>query len=305
MISLDIRVYRTFLLVARLLNITKAADQLNFSQPAITAQMHSLEEEFRVRIFDRSGKRLTLTEAGRQLVSYAERTLALYEETKNAMAEFGRAADSIRLGVSTQMINYLLPSLLMDFQAQMPNVFVSVEVCMNTQDVLKGVVEQRYDLAFIHGANTLQQVRHHKVWTDDIHWVASAGFVEAHPEIARQDVREWPLINFSVGGVFRAKFDEWMKNETINAVLEYSDSEAIKRAVLGGLGVSYLPRVLVEEAVSQGKLVILAPKIPFHLDISLVHLKSKEFNLPQYALLLAIANLPGAERSVKDMLAGR
>lgn len=267
--------------------------------------MHSLEEEFRVRIFDRNGKRLTLTKAGRQLVTYAERTLALYEETKNAMAEFSRGADTIRLGVSTQMINYLLPPLLMDFQAQMPNVFVSVEVCMNTEDVLKGVVEQRYDLAFIHGANPLQQVQYHKVWTDDIFWVAGAGLVAARPDIARQDVRDWPLINFSVGGVFRAKFDEWMKNETIKAVLEYSDSEAIKRAVLGGLGVSYLPRVLVEEAVAQGRMVILAPKVPFHLDISLVHLRNKEFSLPLYALLLAIANLPGADRSVKDLLTNR
>jgi DNA-binding transcriptional LysR family regulator len=306
-VRVDIRVYRTFLLVARLLNITKAADQLNFSQPAITAQMHSLEEEFQVRIFDRSGKRLTLTKAGRQLIGYAERTLALYEETKNAMAEFSRGTDTIRLGVSTQMINYLLPSLLMEFQRQMPNVFVSIEVCMNTQDVLKGMVEQRYDLGFIHGTNTLQQVQQHRVWTEEVHWVASADFLRAHPELERQDVREWPIINFSVGGVFRAKFDEWMKDTGMNikAVLEYSDSEAIKRAVIGGLGVSYLPRVLVEEAAAQGKLAILGPKVPFHLDISLVHLRNKAFTLPMYALLMSIVSLAGADRSIEELLTGR
>ncbi len=302
---MDIRVYRTFLLVARLLNITKAAGQLNFSQPAITAQMHSLEEEFQVRIFDRNGKRLTLTKAGKQLIGYAERALALYEETKNAMAEFSRGTDTIRLGVSTQMINYLLPSLLIEFQRQMPNVFVSIEVCMNTQDVLKGVAEQRYDLGFIHGTNTLQQLRQHRVWTEDIHWVASAEFMKAHPGIERQAVREWPIINFSVGGAFRAKFDEWMKDEHIKAVLEYSDSEAIKRAVAGGLGISYLPRVLVEELVAQGKLIILAPEVPFRLDISLVHLRDKAFSLPMYALLLSLVNLASADRSIEELLTGR
>lgn len=55
------------------------------------------------------------------------------------MATFSHAGETIRLGVSTQMINYFLPSILKELQAQMPSLTISVEICMNTQDVLRGV----------------------------------------------------------------------------------------------------------------------------------------------------------------------
>jgi DNA-binding transcriptional LysR family regulator len=60
-VRLEIKLFKTFLLVAKLLNITKAAEQLSFSQPAITAQICSLEDAFHVQLFKRTGKRLTLT----------------------------------------------------------------------------------------------------------------------------------------------------------------------------------------------------------------------------------------------------
>ncbi len=64
---MDSKLLKTFLLVAKLLNITKAAEQLSFSQPAITAQICSLEDELRVQLFQRNGKRLALTKAGEKI----------------------------------------------------------------------------------------------------------------------------------------------------------------------------------------------------------------------------------------------
>lgn len=297
---MDIRLLKTFLLVARLLNITRAAEQLSFTQPAITSQIYSLEDEFHVRLFERNGKRLALTEAGKKLIDYAEKITSLYEETQHVMASFSNGDDIIKLGVSTQLINHFLPSVLIEFQGQMPHVNISVEVCMNTQEVLKGVNEHRFDLGFIHGTNTFQQIRQHGVWTEDVLWVASSEFIKNHSSI--KDIRQVPLINFTEGSVFRAKLDEFVQSSEFQSPLQYSDSEAIKQAVIAGLGISYLPRSLVKDEISRGTLVVIEQGPPMQLQVSLVHRKDKAYTLPMYALLLALSNQPSADESIKKLL---
>jgi len=297
---MDIRLFKTFLLVADLLNITRAAEQLSFSQPAITAQIYSLEDVFRVKLFERKGKRLTLTEAGKKMLDYAERIVSLYEETQNVMANFGHGDETIKLGVSTQMINYFLPAILKEIQAQMPSLNISIEICMNTQEVLKGVLEYRYDFGFIHGQNTFKQIRQHEIWTEDVLWVASQEFIKNHEGI--KDINDLPVINYTEGSVFREKLDQFIGNKDVQSPIEYSDSEAIKRAVIAGLGISYLPTTLIKDEIATGKLIVVERKPLIQLQISLVYHHDKTFTLPMYALLLALANQPCADKTIKDLL---
>lgn len=296
---MDIRLFKTFLLVAKLLNITKAAEQLSFSQPAISAQIYSLEDAFHVRLFKRNGKRLALTEAGKKMVEYAGRMTSLYEEAQNAMRDFSRGEDTLRLGVSTQMINYFLPPILKQLQNEMPHVHVSVEICMSTQEVLKGMAEQRYDFGFIHGQNTVPQLSEHLVWSEKVLWVASPDFINKQPI---QNIEKYPFINYTEGSVLRTKLEKMEQGSDFHATIEYSDSEAIKRAVMSGLGISYLPQSLVEDEVARNKLVVLEHGPQIQLCISLVHHNDKAFSLSMYALLLALANKPGVNENIKMLL---
>jgi len=297
---MDIRLFKTFILVAELLNITRVAEQLSFSQPAITAQICSLEDAFRVKLFERNGKRLTLTEAGKIMIDYAARMVSLYEETQNVMASFGHGDETIRLGVSTQLINYFLPSILKELQAQLPSLGINVEICMNTQDVLKGVIEHRYDFGFIHGQNTFKQIRQHGIWTEDVLWVASQEFMKTHQGI--QDSNDFPMINYTEGSVFRTKLEEYAGHKDLQSPIEYSDSEAIKHAVLAGLGISYLPRALVKDEIANGNLIVIERDPVMQLQISLVYHQDKTFSLPMYALLLALANQAGADKTIRELL---
>ena len=76
---MDIQLFQTFCLVAKLNNITQAAEQLNFTQPAVTAQIRMLEERYGITLFERIGKKLYITEAGRAMLSNAETLLLAYE----------------------------------------------------------------------------------------------------------------------------------------------------------------------------------------------------------------------------------
>lgn len=282
---MDTRILKTFLLVAKLLNVTQAAEQLNFTQPAVTAQIHTLEKMFGVALFERVGKKMFLTEAGEKLIDYATRIINLCEETHAVLGSFQQGGE-ITLGVSTQMINYFLPPILQQLQQRLPTVSISVEVCMNTQEVLKGLVENRFDLGFIHGQNSMPQLTEVGIWREDILWVGSANLVKKQQY--DQNVMHYPIVNFTVGSVFRRKFDEVVK-KNISSSIEYSDSEAVKQAVLNGLGISFLPKILVQKEIINGTLVQLTEGPKLDLTISLVHHKNKDYTVPMKEILLILA----------------
>lgn len=301
---MDIKLFKTFILVAKLLNITKAAAELSFTQPAITAQICNLENAFGVKLFERVGKRLTLTEAGKTMVDYADKIVSLYYEAKDVARSFHSHREVLRLAVSTQMINHLLPNILMELQHQLPNLFVSVEVCMNIHEVTRGLAEQRYDLGFIHGDGVSPHIVQHGVFTAEMVWIVSKVYAANHPEVVDQPIGVLPIVNYTASTVFRELFEREMKDKCGRSLIEYSDSAAIKRAVLGGLGVSYLPRILVEDEIESGALLVLDQGPPLKFRISLVHQKDKVFSVPIYALLIILARNAAVDKSIEELLAG-
>ena len=94
---MDIQLLKTFCMVARLGNITQAAELLNFTQPAVSAQIRTLEEHFGVPLFERIGKKLYITEAGSYLVEPAEKMLSLYSETFHHLSSITAGAPT-RIG---------------------------------------------------------------------------------------------------------------------------------------------------------------------------------------------------------------
>src|SRR5581483_9693904 len=114
---------RVFYTVAKQLSFTKAAESLFMTQPAVTFQVKQLEEHFNTRLFDRSHGRIALTAAGRMVMEYAERILALSEELDKRVAEFtGATAGPLLLGASTTIAEYILPKILGEFTAANPGV---------------------------------------------------------------------------------------------------------------------------------------------------------------------------------------
>lgn len=97
---MDLRLVKTFLSVAKTENITQAAEEMKFSQPAITAQIKALEEHFGVLLFERVGKKLYITEAGKGLIGYAERLLIIHREAQATLQEHSYDK-TIKIGLGT------------------------------------------------------------------------------------------------------------------------------------------------------------------------------------------------------------
>src|SRR5215469_5049001 len=119
-----LKVFRT---VAEQASFRKASERLNLSQPAVSQQIHALEEELGVTLFDRSGNHVRLTPAGTVLLKYARRGAKLAREALEALAKIeGEPRGELRLGASTTVAQYILPRMLGAFQKEYPHVALSV-----------------------------------------------------------------------------------------------------------------------------------------------------------------------------------
>ncbi|HEX9638650.1 MAG TPA: LysR substrate-binding domain-containing protein [Acidobacteriota bacterium] len=143
---MELRQIRHFLGVARILHVTRAAQQLNVSQPALSASIKALEEELQTPLFRRLGRRIELTQAGQALLPYAGKMLQAAEEGRVAVQEVvGLLRGHLTVGVLHSLNAYLVPPLLGRFRALVPGVAMLVRG-MHAADVPDGIVQAKLDL---------------------------------------------------------------------------------------------------------------------------------------------------------------
>ena len=147
---MDIQLFKTFLLVAKLNNITQTAEQLNFTQPAVTAQIRMLEDLYGITLFERIGKKLYITDAGHALITQAEKLLAAYYDLETTMQNFSNFSSPIKLGASTTAASYILSPALLEFQHRRIAVSVIVDICPSFPAAVKGLLDNTFDIAIVH-----------------------------------------------------------------------------------------------------------------------------------------------------------
>lgn len=247
---MDIQFFKTFLMVAKLGNMTQAAEQLNFTQPTITGQIRALEQDFGVLLFDRVGKKLFITDAGRELIDYAEKLLTTYDEAQKALSTH---PGNIKIGISTTTANYILAPYLQTFQQQMPQCSVTMEMCTHAATVPKGIAENRFDLGIIQKELSLDYLTGFEVFKEQLVWVV-------HPKVAEKfnhstDILDYPLLDYKVGGLFRTLYEKTLGRKKNKPTIVYNDAEAMKNSILQGLGCGALPLNMVKKLLVDGSLI--------------------------------------------------
>jgi DNA-binding transcriptional LysR family regulator len=247
---MDIQFFQTFLTVAKLCNMTQAAEQLNFTQPTITGQIRALEQHFGIRLFDRIGKKLFITDAGRELIVYAEKLLSIYEEAHTVLSTH---PGNIKLGIAVAMVNYILVPFLQKFQQQVTNCSITMEMCIHSSAVVKGIAENRFDLGFIQNGVPADFLIGFEIFKEQLVWVV-------HPKLAEKyndstNILDYPLLAYRTGGLFRPLCEEALGRKQDVSTIEYSDSEAMKNAILQSLGCGALPHIMIKQLLEVGALV--------------------------------------------------
>ncbi len=144
---MELRQIKTFRTVSQLLSFNRAAETLNYAQSTVSAQIKALEDEFDKPLFDRLGKRIVLTEAGKILDKYARKILAIEEETVTQVTGWEESQGSITIRIPQSLGIYFLPAVLKEFNDLFPKVGFDINSCALTiqHELRSGIV----DLAFL------------------------------------------------------------------------------------------------------------------------------------------------------------
>ncbi|MGH2525055.1 MAG: LysR family transcriptional regulator, partial [Anaerolineales bacterium] len=146
---MKIRHLTYFLAVAEHLNFSRAAEELHVAQPAISQQIRALEKELGVQLFDRAGRRVALTEAGRALLPHARQVLAAVEAAQNEVRERSSLArGTASLGAPPTVSTHLLPAQLTRFKQRYPGLEVTLREA-GTETLLRLVEDSKLDLAIV------------------------------------------------------------------------------------------------------------------------------------------------------------
>src|SRR5215471_8250266 len=159
---------KVFRAVAEQLSFHKAAKQLFLTQPAVTLQVKTLEDELGIRLFDRSGGHVSLTRQGALLLRYAQKLAALASEAEQELAAAeGQLAGNLELGVSTTIAQYVLPRLIAAFLAENPRLQFSLH-SGNTEEIVQSLLQEKVSIGLIEGPSREQGVRTEPFMQDEL-----------------------------------------------------------------------------------------------------------------------------------------
>ncbi len=272
MIAITPRQLEVFVAVAASGGVRAAAERLHLSQPAVSMALAEFERLLGVRVFDRHRRRLVLNERGREF-------LPLAHDTLDRLREFGQRAHTdtpageLALGASNTIGNYLVADLIGGFAAAHPGVRLRLTVG-NTEGILAGVLDFSLDVGCVEGP-----VAHPSI--EVLPWRSDELVVCARPDhplaarrrLAARDFIGQRWILREPGSATRSVFEHAAAGRlgAFDVALELGQSEAIKQAVLAGLGIACLPRVALDDALASGRLVVLpTPFLDLRRTLTLV-----------------------------------
>jgi DNA-binding transcriptional LysR family regulator len=259
---------KIFHTVARLLNFTKAGEQLHMTQPAVTFQIRQLEDQFNTRLFDRTHNKVTLTEAGKQVYMYADRILKLYDDMNLSITEMtGDVSGGVSLGASTTIAEYMLPLLIGEFKAKYPEVNISLKES-NSEDIIAMVENNVVDLAIVEGSVTNKNLIVEQCRVDPLVVIIPNNHELADKTVVHvRDILKHPFISRESGSGTQETItnyvEQYSPDSFLNICFELSSPEAIKGAVEAGMGISIVSRASIEKELKLGTLsaVELSPKL--------------------------------------------
>lgn len=246
-----------FCLVVDTGSISQAAKLSYVSQPAVTKQIHQLETTYNALLFDRTDGRLTLTESGQTLYTFAKAIVADFNRSKAAVSDNLKGYhDSLKVGASLTIGEYLLPGILGQLKKNYPTVNVSLLV-ENTPRVIEALLDDVIDLALVEGEVLNDNVLVEAIAEDELVLIHSP----EHPWAERGAINmaelahEQMLWREPASGTRLIIENFLRKHQVLDKIQSYMDlgsTQAIKSAVEAGLGVSIVSKLAVARELEQG-----------------------------------------------------
>ena len=275
---------RTFLAVVHFRSFTRAAVDLALTQPAVSAHIAQLEQEFNTALFNRTGRKIVVTDAGRLLERAAKDILARLEDVAGEIADLNNLkGGTISIGASRIVGVYMLSHILMRFRESYPE--IEMQISIHSSHTIKLQIEDnQYDLAIVGEGNPIESdnIGVTVLGEDKLVIVAPVNHrLSKKTSVSIQDLQDETFI---LSSRFTASFQSLRAQTSkiglnVKSSLTIDDAGAIKRAVAKGAGLAVLSSAVVTEEVADGKLCAFElSDFPLRRKILLLWRKDRRFS---------------------------
>jgi len=277
---MDFGQIEAFTQVATHSSFSRAAEQLQLTQPSITARIQALERELGEELFERGGRGVKLTDAGRVFLPYVEHILQALQEGRDAVEEVRNIQlGSLRLGSAITISTYVLPGILHRFCQEFPGVDVVIRTGRSEQ-MLNMLLSDEVQVGIIR-ALSAPEIETIPLYDDEIVLVAypEHRFAQSGSATIGEAARE-PIVLFDRGSSYYGMIHDVFRKAAVipNVAMELDSLEATKRMVEQGLGIALVPVATVARELEQGILVRvdLSDVQPIKRPIALVYRKNRK-----------------------------
>ena len=283
---------RVFQAVAGHMSFSRAAEELAISQPGVTFHIKALEREYGTPLFERVGKRLYLTDAGRTLLGYVQRVALMEGEARVALEELkGLQSGLLVVGASATIGIYLLPEVLGEFRNRHPGIKVSLRVG-NKRHTIERLIRNELDFGLVAGPVTEPSLVAEPYLDDELVVIVAPSHRFAREEIVYPgELRRETFLVREQGSGTQELMEERLGQLGIEPAdtMQLGSTEAIKQAVAANLGISIASRYSVEAEMATGRLC--APEVPtltMQRRLLLLHHKDKRLTKTAVAFRLLL-----------------
>lgn len=254
---MELKYLKTIKTILETGSFQNAARKLSYTQSTVTFQIQQLEQELAVKLFERIGRRMVLTQAGKDLMPYVDSILLAVENLESYGKTSDEIAGTLRVSMPETLLTYKMQPLLKAFREQAPNVNLSLQT-MNCYAIRDQIISGGLDIAIHYDIGGYGSSVNTEIIADfSMVLVSSPDFNSELCDFASSHQRKQLChIRNDSESVFQQIFDQYLQSKDIiiEQKMELGSIEAIKRSVMSNLGVAFLPRFTVVEELNRGML---------------------------------------------------
>lgn len=278
---------RIFLKVVQTESVTKASEELFLTQPAVSIQLKNFQDQFDIRLTEVVGRKIYITDFGQEIAEAAENIInQVHDINYKTLAYKGQLTGQLKISVVSTG-KYVMPYFLSEFMKKNAGVELNMDVT-NKYKVLESLENNSVDFALVSILPTAQNVEKLDLLQNKLYLVGSDRIPLKKGSSTKEIFENLPLIFREKGSGTRQTMEKFFSDNNISVLkrMELSSNEAVKQALLAGLGYSIMPIIGIKNELKNKELDIIPIKeLPITTTWSLIWLKGKNQTLVSAAYL--------------------
>ncbi|SEF96839.1 LysR family transcriptional regulator [Flavobacterium urumqiense] len=257
---------KVFYTVANRLSFTKAATELFITQPAVSKHIQELEEQYKIKLFDRNGSKISLTKAGELLLTHTKNIFEIYREIDFDLSTLiNQQQGTLRLGASTTISQYIIPPLLALFHQKMKDIKVNL-LNGNTEQIESALLNKEIEIGIVEGQSKNQSIKYTKFLKDELVLVCnSKNPLVNKEEITKEDFKNMRFLTREQGSgtlevIEYALKPFEIKLSQLTVEMQLGSTESIKSYLMNSTCVAFISIHAVNKELKNNELTVIDVK---------------------------------------------